>query len=1550
MGNRILVLLILLGIGWSQKGKVEEVPPFPVEQVIWVDVGSKAPAPVLDTNWIYAGSTANLTRKVAVGKYFKGPMDDTIRVVSVQSGGTRYLVIATDTTTTEFGTRKFRIETPIQFPSGATEMSIAVGDIDGNGRTDIITGDNANVGGQVWLRWFEWDPNTSAWVARDSIGVGSAQYINDIVIGNAYNDGTPAVVFNLATNVTSAFMVAKWNPMTSTLDTVRVSFTGRTQRYRGVAIGDVIPELHGNEVYVTGASDLAMAYWDGTTWQTAVITTQITSAWDLVIGDVDPTLPGNEIAVVHGSTSYQVSVWNYDPDAQTFYGRAWNVLGSAWGTSGNNDIDLGDFLVEMPGNELVLSNTGTAGTNYSFWLSIAPSGLAFVGLLPKITTAADYGVKIADVNRFRPGNELVISCGGNLVEVEQRLFNNDLAIIGVTRAFYLLKPGVYDTLRLEVVNTGQTPVSSFDVDIIFTNWPSGNQTINVPANLAPGGSGVFNVPVQMPTQLGIDTMLVVLAADDNPNNNTHKLYIEVWDDSTVAASSFSDPTFPPTGWTRQIITGTYNWARYTAGTNPTISPLDAPAMAGYPSYSATAGQQARLITHKFNVGATARKVKLRFYMSHDAGYATSYDSIYVEYSFDGVNFTTLTGFQRYDSSYTTAGWGLHEVEIGDFAGNTELYVALRARSGYGNNMYVDSVRVLVTEPTALANDAQILSVFVPKPVIAEDNNPVTVTFRNAGIDPITSLQLYYTLGDADTVFETWSGYLMAGGSVNYTFMTPFMPSDTGELTLYAGVKLVGDSNFDNDTTSTTLYVWPYAQTLPYAHDFDESWENSLNPPYGGWKIIDGGDEAVPAVNNNDWHRYVVSSPARTVARVHYSPVENHNDWLISPRLEIAGYGTYTLSFWHWYRDYTNERQDSGRVLISFDDGASWIELMRFSNVTDSGYKTIDLTPYILQQIEDAEYFRIAFHYGAYDEFWWEIDDFAVNFTPDNDPPFVNPIVLPRNTYSTGPDTVIIEVGDISPFYFQGYVVANDQIIAFYENNFEPGVDTIFIVIPAQPTGTVFDGYIYVVDDDGNSWSTQGAWWKLIAYNPGTPAIESVTEPEPGVKLTWTRPTQALVHDGGLSHYISDIYPGDRISVRFTPQYEPARIDSVVAMFYGISGPIHLQIFDDEYGIPGSIVFDTVVTVPVYPNYFRLDLRNRNIMVYGQYHIAFEWINTNQPSPVCDDGTNTYRSLYYNGSEDEWYVAGIDWIIRSTVTYYPWSKAYAGNFNPVNVKKTDKLVRSELPAGVAFKEEAELGVKYIAQYSILRSTTSGGPYDEIGATADVTYIDYTIEDNNTYYYVVRMDYVDPDTMTYSTEVSMFVDLSGPTFESFDYDSGAVGNMWVSIGISDIAGIYADTLYYFVNGTAMPGVTHDSVVGGVYYYTMTGLQVDDNVELYFIAYDNSPWRNVTRYPDAGYINIVVTNITERKPTAYMLNFKGMNVASKGLEIEYALPERSEVEIGVYSVTGQKVVTLAKGVKDAGFYTTRWDGARHGSGVYIIKMDTPKKSISKRVILTK
>ena len=61
-----------------------------------------------------------------------------------------------------------------------------------------------------------------------------------------------------------------------------------------------------------------------------------------------------------------------------------------------------------------------------------------------------------------------------------------------------------------------------------------------------------------------------------------------------------------------------------------------------------------------------------------------------------------------------------------------------------------------------------------------------------------------------------------------------------------------------------------------------------------------------------------------------------------------------------------------------------------------------------------------------------------------------------------------------------------------------------------------------------------------------------------------------------------------------------------------------------------------------------------------------------------------------------------------------------------------------------------------------------------------------------------------------------------------------------------------------------------------------------------------------------------------------------------IRFALPTAADVDLAIFNLAGQRVATLADGVRAAGSYTLRWDGRDDdgralASGVYLYRLRT-------------
>jgi len=77
---------------------------------------------------------------------------------------------------------------------------------------------------------------------------------------------------------------------------------------------------------------------------------------------------------------------------------------------------------------------------------------------------------------------------------------------------------------------------------------------------------------------------------------------------------------------------------------------------------------------------------------------------------------------------------------------------------------------------------------------------------------------------------------------------------------------------------------------------------------------------------------------------------------------------------------------------------------------------------------------------------------------------------------------------------------------------------------------------------------------------------------------------------------------------------------------------------------------------------------------------------------------------------------------------------------------------------------------------------------------------------------------------------------------------------------------------------------------------------------------------------------------------------NIVKGNIAIHFALTEKTNVDISLYNVLGQKVVTIVKGIKDRGEYTVNYRGRKLRPGVYFIKMKAGKEFPVQRVIMVK
>ena len=88
----------------------------------------------------------------------------------------------------------------------------------------------------------------------------------------------------------------------------------------------------------------------------------------------------------------------------------------------------------------------------------------------------------------------------------------------------------------------------------------------------------------------------------------------------------------------------------------------------------------------------------------------------------------------------------------------------------------------------------------------------------------------------------------------------------------------------------------------------------------------------------------------------------------------------------------------------------------------------------------------------------------------------------------------------------------------------------------------------------------------------------------------------------------------------------------------------------------------------------------------------------------------------------------------------------------------------------------------------------------------------------------------------------------------------------------------------------------------------------------------------------------------PKEFVLEQNHPNPFNPTTAISYKLPANSFTTLKIYDTIGREVATLVNEVKNAGYYSAQFDGARLSSGIYFAKLSSSGKTQMKKLLLMK
>ncbi len=210
------------------------------------------------------------------------------------------------------------------------------------------------------------------------------------------------------------------------------------------------------------------------------------------------------------------------------------------------------------------------------------------------------------------------------------------------------------------------------------------------------------------------------------------------------------------------------------------------------------------------------------------------------------------------------------------------------------------------------------------------------------------------------------------------------------------------------------------------------------------------------------------------------------------------------------------------------------------------------------------------------------------------------------------------------------------------------------------------------------------------------------------------------------------------------------------------------------------------------------------------------------------------------------------------------------------------------------------------------------------------------------------YIPSDPIPFDSAAIWMVNLEGPTQGYVEDTVNITGSAWVDGGPLNAVDMIKYQLFYRSKGdsdwiaidTAYTSEIHRSILGhwntgglspGPYELALTVWGTDAMIDS--LVADKS----ITLLPEQG-ITERETKIDTKLSFSILPTFRGINV-------KYLLSKRNNVVITVYTLDGRCIATLVSDEQSAGTHNLVWHPET--SGIYWLRMDTPNKCITRKVV---
>ena len=377
--------------------------------------------------------------------------------------------------------------------------------------------------------------------------------------------------------------------------------------------------------------------------------------------------------------------------------------------------------------------------------------------------------------------------------------------------------------------------------------------------------------------------------DGKPGNNAASVQVTV---PTSVTLPIVEPfnSLPP-GW--QVINpdNSITWVNIVA---PDNNPSNRAMYMNFNNYQ-NLGALDWLVTPAFTI-ANPSSSQLRFDLAYARFPGENGDELKV-YALPGCNPDISQAILLYDKSgaalatapdnsssfapTSDAQWRKSEViSLSSLTGTSMWQVAFVAKSGFGNNLYLDNAIISDQQ----INDVALTGIVRPGLVQCETNPAIQISIKNFSTSSVTNFQVQRILNGGSAVLQNFTNILLNVGEQKIFTLNPVtLMTGTNQVTVtITNPNGLADSTPSNNILAFTIYLDQTADETPLRLTFD-------NPVETPWLM------ASPT-SSKTWELTSTNKNLSVVYKAFSNTTLNEEAWLVSPVLDMSRYAKTSLFF------------------------------------------------------------------------------------------------------------------------------------------------------------------------------------------------------------------------------------------------------------------------------------------------------------------------------------------------------------------------------------------------------------------------------------------------------------------------------------------------------------------------------------------------------------------------------------------------------------------------------------------------------------------------------